>query len=63
MRMLLSETVESHPVVRDLRKRLEAKDADLAAKEREIARLRVAVAFGLRELPAERSSVDGITGP
>lgn len=64
IRILPGDMVESHPVVRDLRRRLEANEAALAAKEREITRLQVAVAFGLRELPSiERDRLGGTTLP
>jgi hypothetical protein len=63
IRVLPGDAVESHPVVRDLRRRLEAREADLAAKEREIARLQVAVAFGLREVPGDRGRVAGAPVP
>jgi hypothetical protein len=39
--------------VRELRRILESKDAALADKEKQIARLQVALTFGLKKLPAK----------
>jgi len=51
IRALPGDLLEPHPLVRELRQTLQAKDAALADKEREITRLQVALAFGLKELP------------
>jgi hypothetical protein len=59
IRALPGEMLEPHPLVRELRQTLEAKDAALADKEREITRLRVALAFGLKEIPLEPDRSDG----
>jgi hypothetical protein len=48
---LPGDLLEPHPLVRELRHTLEAKEAALADKEQEITRLQVALAFGLKELP------------
>ena len=48
---LLNYAVENHPLVRELRAKLRMKEAMLAQKDREIGRLQVAVAFGLKKLP------------
>lgn len=51
VRTLPDNLLESHPRVQELRHTLEVRDVALAAKEREIARLRAALAFGLKESP------------
>jgi hypothetical protein len=58
IRSIPGELLEPHPLVRELRHALEAKDSTLAAKEREIARLEVALAFGIERLPFDRSPPD-----
>jgi len=54
IRSIPGELLEPHPLVKELRLALRAKDSTLADREREIARLRVALAFGIRELPLDR---------
>lgn len=51
IRALPGDALEPHPLVQELRRTIHAKDEALARTEREIARLRVAVAFGLAEVP------------
>jgi len=48
------DVLELHPSVRELQRALQVRDAALADKDREIARLRVALAFGIKDLPARR---------
>jgi hypothetical protein len=50
--------LEPHPLVQELRHALQAKEASLADKDREIARLHVALAFGIKELPLRRDRMD-----
>jgi len=45
------DLLEPHPLVVELRRALRTKEEALADKEREIARLEVALAFGIDELP------------
>ena len=51
VRTLPGNLLKPHPLVRELRHTLEVKDATLANREREIARLKAALAFGLKEFP------------
>jgi hypothetical protein len=58
IRTLPSDLLEPHPLVQELRHALQAKEASLADKDREIARLHVALAFGIKELPLRRDRMD-----
>ena len=51
VRALPRELLEPHPLVIELRQELQSKDTTLADKDREIARLQVAIAFGIKDLP------------
>jgi hypothetical protein len=51
IRTLPSDLLELHPLVKELRYALQTKDASLVNKDREIARLHVAIAFGLKQIP------------
>ncbi|TFH08438.1 MAG: hypothetical protein E4H08_07785 [Candidatus Atribacteria bacterium] len=59
IRALPRDLLEPHPLVKELRIVLQAREASLADKDKEIARLQVAVAFGIKELPHRREHVDG----
>jgi hypothetical protein len=50
---LPADLVERHPLVRGLRGALNEKATELARTPREIGRLQVAVAFGLRRIPQQ----------
>ena len=56
IRSIPDALLEPHPLVRGLRLELREKAASLADKQREIARLEAALAFGLKRLPVDRSS-------
>jgi hypothetical protein len=60
IRTLPSVLIEPHPLVRELRQALQAKEACLADRDREIARLHVAIAFGIKELPLKHERTDRI---
>ena len=49
--LLPNHVIEDHPLVQELRASLKLKEVLLAEKDREIARLEVALAFGLKKLP------------
>lgn len=51
IRTLPSDLMELHPLVKELRCALQTKDATLVNKDREIARLHVAITFGLKKIP------------
>ena len=51
IRALPGDLLEPHPLVKELRYALRTKEATLADKDREIARLHVAIAFGLKQIP------------
>jgi|GEM_PF-5009323 len=53
VRTLPRDVLEPHPLVRELRQALQSKEASLADKDREIARLQVAITFGIKELPVK----------
>ncbi len=53
VRALPGDLLEPHPLVKELRQALQSKDISLAAKDRQIARLHVALTFGIKELPGQ----------
>lgn len=59
IRTLPADALEPHPLVQELRRALHSREAALARTEREVARLRVAVAFGLPNVPGRS---DGLSG-
>lgn len=60
---LPADLLEPHPLVRELRGALHKKEVELARTQREVARLRVAVAFGLRRIPQETGGRDAGEAP
>jgi len=51
IRALPADLIEPHGLVQELRRAIQQKDRTLAEREREISRLHVALAFGLRSVP------------